>query len=117
MPIKQRHTVISLGEIAAGEYSDEIDASSFNEAILYVENTSGLNAKFTIEANPAESGEAGEWYRFGTTGIPTQVKAGELLAFPIPLYAYSEYGCARRMRIEVKDTTATLWVELIREIG
>lgn len=113
MPQKKRHSIISLGDISAGAYTAEVDASAFDYAIVMVKNAGGGASTITVEASPQAFGTTATWYTYGRTN---SVPASTNEAWSIPQYPYSEFTTANRIRIKSSAAT-TIWVELVREIG
>lgn len=71
---KRRHKTIDLGTIAAGDYSQEIDLSSFTHAVLFYKWPSSAtgdiagNTQPLVEVyfSPTEFGETAVWYEMHT---------------------------------------------------
>lgn len=112
MPAKQRHSVISLGAVTSAG-SVEIDTSSFDYAIVMVDNTSGSANSVAVEASPTPFGTTPVWYSVGSS---VNVTTGDKFAWPIPGYGYSIQYVPSRIRIKPAGN-ANIWVELVREIG
>jgi len=115
MPMKERHFVVSLGDISTGSASPEVDLSSANWAYVYG-TTSGANTNIRAEAAPEEFGTSPTWHLYGNQiQIPT---SGTSFCLAIPFDGYIDFVTPQRLRIKV--TAGALndaYIEGIREIG
>ena len=115
MSAKDRHAVISLGDIAGGSSSNEVDMSTFQNAWLFFKNASGSTAHVLIEAAPEEYGETPTWFRYGR---PVEVLNNRQTAFPIPCGVLTDYVIPARIRVTSADEAITdVFIEGVRDIA
>ena len=115
MPLKERHFVIPLGDIATGEASPEGDLSSASWAYLYA-TTSGGNTNIRAEAAPEEFGVTPTWHLYGNQ---VQIgSSGTSLVMAIPFDGWIDFVTPQRLRIKAASGALTdVYIEGIREIG
>ena len=115
MPLKERHFVVSLGNIASGESSTEVDLSSANWAYVYA-TTDGANTNIRAAAAPEDFGETATWHLYGNQ---MQISAsGTSLCMALPFDGYIDFVTPQRVRISaVGGGLNDVCIEGIREIG
>lgn len=118
MPNKARHMTMSLGSIADGGSTAEVDLSAFNWAFVFGTTTTGTS-DIVIEAAPEPFGTTPTWYEYGTEAqFTTEVS----FCMAVPFEGYWDFVTPQRIRVTLKSssTAATLddiYVEGVREVG
>ena len=65
MPRRKRSKTIDLGSLAPGMHTEEIDLTSFTDALMFVtlpSSPTSSSAKFLSQASPTPAGSDADWY-------------------------------------------------------
>lgn len=111
--MKNRHAVISLGDISASGESGEVDLSTFHNAWLFFK-TGASAATVSVDAAPEEFGDTPSWFQYGKA---ISVLANSNVAIPIPMGVATDYAVPARVRVKSSQALTDVFIEGVRDIA